>query len=279
MVDAPVSLRKGPLALTLVPGQGGACSALRWHPAGGTPVDLLRPTPAGAGVFEASCFPLVPYSNRLFEGRLLASAGECAVPRNHERVDHPVHGVGWRRAWRVTDQDRRRACLSYRHEADEHWPFDHVATQTVEVHADRVRFGIELRNEGDIPMPAGIGLHPRFVIDAGDHVRWDAVGTREACDIEMNDCFGDWPGRARIDRRSRGLRLRLRASARLGHLMVYRTKGQPWLCLEPVSHATGAFSLPRLHHRCHGAMELAPGRAMRGWMELHIESHAFPPTS
>ena len=74
------------------------------------------------------------------------------------------------------------------------------------------------------------------------------------------------------------MRPRARASARLRHLVVYRTHAQPWLCLEPVSHATGAFSLPHLHQPRHGPIELAPGRVLRGWMELRIEPHAFPTT-
>lgn len=275
-MDGALTLRHGPLALTVRPGQGGACSGLTWSPPGRGPLDLWRPLPSAGEVFEAACFPLVPYSNRLFDGRLLTRAGERLLPRNHARVEHPVHGLGWRHAWRVLDRGRSHASLAYRHEADAHWPFTHSATQTITLCDRSLRMALTLKNEGATPMPAGLGFHPRFAIDAGDRVRWDAHGDRPTEHIELNDCFSGWRGAARLDRRRAGLRLRLRTGALLRHLMVYRLPGQPWLCLEPVSHATGAFSRPSMHDAAHGALELAPGRSLGGWMELRIESLASP---
>lgn len=271
-----LTLQHGPLALSLAPGRGAACTALTWSPPGQTPVDLWRPMPSQAEVFEAACFVLVPYSNRLFGGRLLAQDAEHALPRNHGRVEQAVHGLGWRQAWRLLERGRAQARLGYRHRADAHWPYDHSAEQSLTVREDGLRLHLTLTNLDRRSMPAGLGWHPRFALDAGDRVRWDARGEQAADRLALNDCFGPWRGAARLDRRSRGLRLRLRAGASLSHLMVFRLPDQPWLCLEPVSHATGAFSLPALRNPAHGARDLAPGRTLRAWIDLRIEPRAFP---
>lgn len=271
-------LQNGPLSLSLEPDQGAACSALNWTPSGQPPLPLWRPWPAGSEVFESACFALVPYSNRLAEGRLLTARGPRTLASNHARVGCPVHGEGWRRPWRVRDHGRSHARLSYRHQADAHWPYDHSASQSLMLGPDRLRVELSLSNESPESMPAGLGLHPRFAIDAGDQVCWDAQELHAADRLELNDCMSAWSGQLHLDRRARGLRLRLSAGPALGHLMVYRRADQPWLCLEPVSHATGALSQPHLRGAEHGAIDLLPGQSLQAWVELQVEPRVFSPT-
>lgn len=273
-----LTLHNGPLALSLEPDQGAACKALSWTPHGQPPLPLWRPWPDGSEVFESACFALVPYSNRLPEGRLLTARGPRTLASNHGRVGCPVHGEGWRRPWQLGEHGRSHARLAYRYQADGHWPFDHSATQSLTLGPDRLRIELSLTNESPEPMPAGLGLHPRFAIDAGDQVCWDAQQVHAADHIERNDGVSAWGGRLRLDRRARGLRLRLRAASALPHLMVYRRADQPWLCLEPVSHATGAMSQPAMQGSGHGAIDLMPGQSLQAWVELHIEPRVFSPT-
>ena len=71
-----IELRTESLQLRLAPDLGGICTALRWHARGQAPVDVLRPQAASVrNPFEASCFVMAPYSNRLFARHLLTPAG------------------------------------------------------------------------------------------------------------------------------------------------------------------------------------------------------------
>ena len=86
----------------------------------------------------------------------------------------------------------------------------------------------------------------------------------------LNHCFRDWHGPVDIERPAVGISIQMRASDNLRHLVVYRTTGQPWLCIEPASHATGALSLERMNSGKNGLRLLQPGECFHGWMELLI---------
>lgn len=295
-----IALRNASLQLSLAPGVGGICTALRWHAQNQPPVDILRPQPDGViNPFEASCFVMAPYSNRLFGGRLLTAAGTLRLPTNHPDIAHPVHGLGWRRPWQVVEQSKTFSRLRYSHIADAHWPFAHSCTQTITLTGDTARFEVDLRNDGIATMPAGVGLHPRLALEATASVCFDAKRVwnkdrnerpretastrlqshfdfhlpRPAMGEGMNHCFSDWSGSAEVDRPDLQLVVHVQASRNLGHLMVYRKVREPWLCLEPVSHATGAFSLSALHKGDNGARTLAPKQTMRVWVEICIQTN------
>jgi len=144
--------------------------------------------------------------------------------------------------------------------------------------------------------PARLGFHPWFAVDkdstvsfsaanvwtqdaqgrplgavpAGNEARFDFAGARPVLGVVQDHCHAGWHGPARLTHHRRQLAVDVTASADLGHLMVYRRPEQPWLCLEPVSHATGALSLPALNTAACGARLLAPGQTWSVWMTLAI---------
>ena len=82
----PTILRAGDLSLTLAPDLGG--SVLAFTRLG---KDLLRPTPPGAAdVLEAACFPLVPYANRIAEGRFTFGGRSASLAPNMAGQAHPL---------------------------------------------------------------------------------------------------------------------------------------------------------------------------------------------
>jgi aldose 1-epimerase len=89
-------------------------------------------------------------------------------------------------------------------------------------------------------------------------------------EIVQDHCHAGWRGPVCLTHPRRQIALSVTASAELEHLMVYRRPGQPWLCLEPVSHATGALSLPALNTPASGARLLAPGERWSVWMNLRV---------
>lgn len=278
----------------------GACKQLRWtQKANENPVELLawsqsQPTNKP---FEVGSFVLVPYSNRLFDGKLLSPSGTITLPSNYPNSDVPVHGLGWKKNWQCIAHDPQRMVLGYSHLSDTHWPFAHNCVQTVTLNHGQVEFHLKLQNNGEQPMPAGLGFHPWFALDKGSQVRFgpssvwlqdergwptqktpssgradfDFTKWRSAQKVIQNHCHSDWSGQAELHLHEKKLTIQLSASDNLNHLIVYRKPGQDWLCLEPVSHATGAFSLPHVKMSQAGDHALAPGAFMEAWMRIGVK--------
>ena len=128
-----LTLRTGRLAVELAPAAGGAVARFTCDG-----VDMLRPMTAadvasGKGN-NAALYPLVPFSNRIRDGRLVFEGETFQLARNWPGVGHPMHGDGWAHAWDVVRSDAQSAEIAYEHEraGDEGgWPFRYRARQTL----------------------------------------------------------------------------------------------------------------------------------------------------
>ena len=113
-----LSLRAGRLAVELAPQAGGSIARFRHDDA-----DLLRPMTAEAIASgrgnEAACYPLVPFSNRIANGRLVFDGQAFKLEPNWPGVRHPMHGEGWARAWDVARHDGQGAELVHEHDGEE----------------------------------------------------------------------------------------------------------------------------------------------------------------
>ena len=151
-----ITLTRGRLSLTLLPALGGAVGALRL---GG--LDLLRPAPPSpAHPTDCACFPLVPFANRIAQGRFEFEGIVVQLPA-HPGEPHALHGDGWRAAWRCEQQDSVSATLAFHHPAAA-WPWPYTARQHFALLEDGLAISLSLTNTGDSIMPAGLGLHPYF---------------------------------------------------------------------------------------------------------------------
>jgi len=267
-----LALATGRLCVDLAPGSGGAVA--RFAVDG---VDVLRPMAAadiasGRGN-NAALYPLVPFSNRIRDGRLVFEGEQFQLARNWPGVGHPMHGDGWAHAWVVVRHDGVSAEIAYLHErAGEAggWPFRYRARQSYRLDEDRLTIRISLENLEDRPVPAGIGLHPFFARDSGTRLTcrtqavwrtdaevlpverlavpadWDFSAGRRVDGVTLDNCFDGWDGRAAIVWPRRRLRLDLEATVPFRHLVIYVPSGQPFFCAEPASHATGQVGLAPL---------------------------------
>ena len=68
----------------------------------------LRPGAAAGNSTRAAAFPLVPYSNRIREGRFSFRDRAVVVPLNRPPERHAIHGHGWQAGWRPIDVGPRR---------------------------------------------------------------------------------------------------------------------------------------------------------------------------
>jgi len=272
-----LSLRAGRLAVDLAPEAGGSVARFAIEDSGNGSGDLLRPASeaalaSGTGM-DTACYPLVPYSNRIANGRLEFDGEVFPLQRNWPGVRHPLHGDGWRHPWRVLHHDRSRAEFVYLHERGAtgvDWPFRYHARQVFRLDETGLTVELSIENLEDRDVPAGVGLHPFFVCDADTELacrlagvwrtdaevlplqrvpvppEWDFSRSRRVDGMGLDHCFDGWDGEASVTWPQRRLRLVLSATEAFRHLVIYVPDGQRHFCVEPVSHANGTIGQTRL---------------------------------
>lgn len=272
-----LSLRAGRLAMDLAPDAGGSIARLAVEGDGEDAGDLLRPATdtalaSGTGK-DTGCYPLMPYSNRIANGRLDFGGEVFQLARNWPGVRHPMHGDGWRHPWKVLHHERNRADLVYLHErgpAGAEWPFRYRARQSFRLEETGLAVRLSIENLEDRVVPAGLGLHPFFMREADTELscrlagvwrtdsevlplqrvpipgEWDFSASRRVDGVGLDHCFDGWDGEATISWPRRRLALVLSATEAFRHLVIYVPDGQRHFCVEPVSHANGAIGQTRL---------------------------------
>lgn len=267
--------------LDLLPTLGGSIGALRHHDQ-----DILRPAPANpTDALQTACFPLVPYVNRIANGRFRFGGRSWRLPLNFGDHPHSLHGVGWQRPWQVTEQGEDRATLALDHPGGDGWPWPFHAEQQFRLSGDGLAARLRLRNMADEPMPAGLGFHPYFPRHADSRLTarvsaaWTADITQLPLDRVAPDHFGNWAegdslsrpalvdnahdgwaGDARIE--GDGLSIRLSATGADG-LHLYIPPGADFFCAEPVTHLPDAIN--------RGGMDsLAPGGDMEIGLRIFL---------
>src|SRR5687767_10966738 len=99
-------LQAGPLVAEVAPEIGGSLAAL-YTRAGATEArrDWLRPTTEAAlqtrSPLELASFPLVPWCNRIRDGRFDWNGRRVQLAPNRPGSPHTIHGIGWLRPWRI----------------------------------------------------------------------------------------------------------------------------------------------------------------------------------
>ena len=159
-----ITLRADRARAGIAPWIGGSIAHYHWLD-GARRHDWLRPAaPAdlAAGTADRlACFPLVPFSNRIRDGRFAFGGHAVALPLNHRPQPHALHGHGWQAAWSVVERDEDRITLEYDHRAGA-WPFPYRARQEFLLTGDELRLSLSLENRGRETMPVGLGFHPYF---------------------------------------------------------------------------------------------------------------------
>lgn len=284
-----LSLSAGDLTLELLPQLGAALATLRYQGR-----DVLRPTPAGTSdPFDTAAFVLVPFANRIADGRLRVGGRDIRIERNAPGQAHPLHGHGWRQPWRIEAAGTDSATLSFEHAADS-WPWHYLATQTLTLRAESLDIALAVENRDSTPMPAGLGWHPYFHKGPGAQLRahvegvWLtdeellpvrlAHGTRfahwargdEVARAELVDhCHTGWPGVAEILLPEERLRLALTASRLLRWLHIYSPPDKDFFCVEPVSHMPNAINRSAPPAMT-GQRLLAPGERLDARVTLSV---------
>ena len=280
--DFGITLQAGPLRLAVRPDLGGSLAGL-WH--GDLPV--MRSTEPGLlrGPRQSACFPLLPYSNRLGHRRFEWQGKRYTTMSNFDDSPHSLHGVGWLRVWQLVQQTSDRLSLRYTHTPDGHWPFAFEAEQDIQLTPHALQLVLRLRNTDAQEQPVGLGWHPFFPkrdssrLQVNVASRWERdalmlpthATDQQAIDapvqaLDLDHCFGGWPGVAHI----RDTHFALRLSSTLPYLVVFTPPKLPHFCVEPVSHVNNA--IQHAAPASQGLVALAPGVVTTATLTLDVEA-------
>lgn len=244
-------LQSGEWRAQLRPEIGGCLSSLTLDG-----VEILRTMPEGSlDPLESACFPLVPYCNRIRDGRFVWAGREVQMPANFSPERHSLHGLGWQQPWKVTRQAGFKCSLTHSHDGGGGWPWAYEAQQRVRLGLQGCAITLDVTNLADTAMPCGLGLHPylrrrpetqvAFAANALLEVDEGLIPTgattpagdwsdgRSLPDRTIDHCLTQWNGVAQVSDDLGSVSLRARG-ARFLHL--YAPADGSALCLEPVSH-------------------------------------------
>lgn len=287
-------LAAGPMRAIVRPEKGGRIAAAWREDPKGRRTHLLQPMPPGE--FEPTawpkggCYPLVPWSNRVRDGRF--SAGGRTIDLGYPAsLPHGLHGFGQRRAWSVTQSATSDLTMSLHHDASPQWPWHFLATQRVRLDGAGLTLEISVTNTGAGAMPAGLGVHPYFACEPGDrlrftaHVLWESdallcgtaahplAGAESRREVVLGDdlttYFAGFDGVAALTRRD-GSRIVVQTGAPFEHLVVHVPAGAPYACIEPVSHVADAFNLAASGVEGTGLRHLNPGETLAGIVRMGL---------
>jgi aldose 1-epimerase len=295
-----VRLTDGLAEAVVAPADGGCLAAFRWQ-ARGDVLDWLRPAPP-TGSFApsaAASFPLVPYSNRIREGRFRFAGQDHRLKPNFGAARHSIHGHGWQRPWQVIEQEASSLTLACSHDGSD-WPQPYRAEQRFTLANGALTVSLAVTNEGDGPMPAGLGQHPYFprtprcrltarvarmwATDA-ETLPTELVAPAAGADpsrgllpsaVALDNGFTGFDGRAVIEWPERGAALTMEADLTLAFLVIYTPPGTDFFCAEPVSHCTDAVNLVDAGRSDTGLRVVAPGESLAATVRFLPQWNAQP---
>ncbi len=283
-----VTLRSGKARLAVAPFLGGSLLGYWWEIDGARHDWLVASREAGiAGYPELrlASFPLVPYSNRIRDGRFTFRGRTVAEPIAPGHA-HALHGHGWRLPWRVTARGEDGLTMEYEHRADPAgWPWAYRAWQRLALTPQALSLAMGIENRAAEAMPAGLGHHPYFPRTKQSVVRaaiagiwWPEAGQLPvervvppaAADprqgvlvdsVSLDHGYAGWDSSARIAWPERRAALTMTADPALSTLVIFSPPSGAFFCVEPVSHCIDAFNLAAGGMSDTGMRVLAPGES------------------
>ena len=291
----PLELRAGSTVLVVSPETGG--SIIRYaSDREGEPIEWLRPALSDAveqrAAGSTSCFPMVPFSNRIRNARFHFRGRLIQLPQSAAQQPHAIHGHGWRAPWDVLDRTETETTLEYRHPAGA-WPWAYGARQHFTLSAERLVVRMSVTNESSDPMPLGFGLHPYFVRTPGARL-WAPVGAMWRADANampselvspptdlspqgpglnpdatpLDNNFIGFGGEAMVEWPEWNAWLRMEADPVFSCLVVYTPPGRDFFCAEPATNCIDAFNLADVGRTDTRILVVEPGATTAGSVTL-----------
>jgi aldose 1-epimerase len=229
-------------------------------------VPILRKTNKVKSVLESSCFPLIPYSNRIKHGQFNWQNKRITLTLNHLPEKHSIHGHGWQLPWDVTDKTDTSLTLQYHYQTAE-WPFSYSAQQTFKLDDKVLEVELSIINTSNTAMPAGLGLHPYFSLTNKSYVN-SSIDKMWAVDDEniptklvdgpksinsqtgmiikgsnLDNVFTGFVGSATVTWPEWQAKANITTSSNCKFMVLYSPDDKDFFCLEPVTHCTNAINM------------------------------------
>ena len=267
-----IALKDGDAQLLIDPAIGGAIARYSYRDR-----DVLRAAPGNArGPLDMSCFPLVPFANRIARGRFTWEGRAIQLTQNSG--PHAIHGHGWEAKWAVASQTDTRVSLQFEHRAGD-WPWAYRAELAFGLSEGALHATLALTNGDVASMPASLGFHPYFprrphsrlrasvvAVWLTDQTQIPTVKTAPFVDLAngieparapfVDHCHTGWHGPAWIDQPDDKLRITLSADTSFLHVFV--PQGEDYFCAEPVTAMPDAVNRREPPQET-GLRSLAPG--------------------
>lgn len=279
--------------MAVQPGIGGRIVSLKF---GGRDVFLTDMQPDDIEVFDAGCFPLVPFSNRIRGGRFVFGGRPYELAHNWAGDQNAIHGEGWTSAWTVTHQDD--ASIRMWMAGAGWWPWAYECIQLFRLAPGRVILSLNVTNLDTGEMPVGLGFHPYFPKTERTELAFRANGMIRPMDgaplqIEpltpdtdfshrtgvsarnLDHGYAGWDGLAKIRQPDQGLDITIRTNASPAGAVVYIPPKAPFFCFEPVSQVNGAFEMDSVAET--GLKTLKPGESLEFSVAIDVEKRPDAP--
>jgi aldose 1-epimerase len=122
--------------------------------------DVLHPYPLDAVCDGAHGAPLIPWPNRLADGRYSFDGEEHQLALTEPEKQNAIHGLLRWRSWRARERSTGRVVVGTLLHPLTGWPFTLAAT--IAYTLDDTGLSVETRvtNLGEGPAPLGVGQHP-----------------------------------------------------------------------------------------------------------------------
>jgi len=293
-----MELTNGKLRVLLVPEIGGSiieCSVNR----GEQWISIMRQAEEPlTRSSNASSFVLIPYSNRLRDGRFMFDGTDYQLQGVE---NHAIHGDVRDRPLQVLEHTNERIVLGFQsHEFEGiNFPFPFSAKMIYSLEGLTFSSRIELSNTGSKAMPAGCGFHPYFnrrvpgstgevelqLTVGGVYPGGTPLPTGPAIpiqpdqnfkvqrplDVELDHCFSGWNRQAVIDWPGSGIRANIQAEPGMEHVILYSPNGEKFFALEPVTNANDGFNLFAQGDTSCGVVVLQPGETLKTGFEIRLQ--------
>lgn len=288
-------IRSGRLSASFDASAGGRLSRLQWRRRSGELFDVVVPMTTGLqGVRwpKAGAYPLVPYSNRIANGRLLFRGADYTLAPHPDARPHTLHGGAHLLPWRHRSATGSEVVLETIAQAGPAWPWAYHARQCFSVSANELKLEMSVRNMSETAMPAGLGWHPYFSCEESASLhhtareRWPHDGQFVTAG-RAQDLPSDWESPVRLDAQARdaylgswgqalelryptGVCIRLSAEPIFEHLVVHRPANGSYVCVEPTSHVANGFNLAAAGIPGSGLRILEPGEELCGSLRMTL---------
>lgn len=247
-----IRLQTAELDATIDP-QGARIQQLIFRPAG---LPVLYENPTGG------LFPMLPVSNRVAGNGFVFQGREVMLPHHAADEHFFSHGDGWQLRWKVIENGDDYCVLQLRRQYA--CGFDYLAQIRYQLQNNQLLAVLTLTHYGAVPMPYGGGFHPWFNFDKQSQVQFQASGywpegeqhlprdwqgtlpdyadfsqAQYGEDDWLNVCYSGWSGRAKVVSDVMDITI----TSQTPWLMLFRMRGEPFICLEPQSHPVNAHNM------------------------------------